>query len=814
LPGLQLIRASSEEDLDVSAPERMRAIFGAPGIRSPRFVEHIPFALNDTTAGSETELQAAVIGDRDKADLPLTIEQSNYFANIVKRVARGDTSSKAVTDLERFLKDNTEGIWENSWVRFRKDTLSPFALRILDSDLQSGAQQASAHKRPDAHRFIFEERNQEIVRVPISYLVKLALADAVGVQDRLPDIIRRTALDLMNHFLNDNSSPETLSFHIVPLRPDQHFGLAAAKETAKRLLLTQFLVMYANEKFGLTESGQKALIYLSPHPPVRQKQLNECISDAFYRELFMSPCLSGWKDGHAKYEYMCLCHEVLSRSQLNAVAKLREAGVINRDLVVLPSTSNVSLANNGVHISIGSLKLTQALKDPRSGVTEAEEKHVSDLVVKIVEHFLPLFVGTYSAAPYRLGFSDFHPEKVLGFLPHELDYTHLRMIWRRWKNKANIRILGQPLTPFGPKLLDSLLSFVFRLKGDFLADYRLTDYLVSVLSTYRSPALNGTPGNGARLKKDLCDLGIFHTNMPLYLLYRQREFATAGFSGFEGRQYSLFESFSEDMAHSANLQTLVTALAFKYILQGKFTHKHIPDDPFVESERRQIVFGSAIGLPTFFVRDDTTNMFMRMILDRTRDVRYSRRYPGYIRVYNRRYCKALIDLIISDASDIVEMLNLHSTIDDLRKRLNHPEEFSVSARLTKGILDQAGAKAPMKTPPDEFNLAAEKYYRTALNAKHIGEAFDFFEKDLERIVSTISAFNAEYRAALSYTAGSRGPNGLLRSARVDVLHGIVSPEILRKIINLLILVIRNDSDSAQRILEKSSHGLLNQASIY
>ena len=110
------------------------------------------------------------------------------------------------------------------------------------------------------------------------------------------------------------------------------------------------------------------------------------------------------------------------------------------------------------------------------------------------------------------------------------------------RNKAKNRILGQPLTPFGPRLLDKLMSFVFQLKGDFLADYRLTDYLVSVLSTYRSPALDGTPGNGDRLKKDLSELGIFHKSMPLYLLYRQREFATAGFCGFEGRQYSLLKA--------------------------------------------------------------------------------------------------------------------------------------------------------------------------------------------------------------------------------------------------------------------------------
>ena len=50
----------------------------------------------------------------------------------------------------------------------------------------------------------------------------------------------------------------------------------------------------------------------------------------------MSPCLSGWSNGEAKYQYMHLCHQVLSRSQLNAVAKLREAGIITNDLIVLP----------------------------------------------------------------------------------------------------------------------------------------------------------------------------------------------------------------------------------------------------------------------------------------------------------------------------------------------------------------------------------------------------------------------------------------------------------------------------------------------
>lgn len=183
---------------------------------------------------------------------------------------------------------------------------------------------------------------------------------------------------------------------------------------------------------------------------MRQKQLSQCISDAFYRELFMNPCLSGWNQGEDKQRYMHLCHQVLSRAQFNGLHRLKEAGIILNNLVTLPSASNISLANNGTHVSLGSQRLSRAVA--QGALQPAHEKYLGDLVTKCVEHFLPLFVGTYSAAPYRLAFADFHPEKVLSFLPFELDYTHLRMIWRRWRKKAHLKVrpLGLRLTPFGP----------------------------------------------------------------------------------------------------------------------------------------------------------------------------------------------------------------------------------------------------------------------------------------------------------------------------------------------------------------------------
>jgi hypothetical protein len=235
-------------------------------------------------------------------------------------------------------------------------------------------------------QFLYRENGEDFVRIPISCLLKLSLAELVGSQNRIPALIRNTAIGLMPRFLNDNTSPETYSFHVVRPFAAKSIGNGLARETAKRFLLSQLLVMYGNRHFDLLGHGQKAMVYFAPHPPVRQRDLKESISDSFYRELFMSPCLSGWNRGEEKHAYMNLCHQVLSRSQLNAVSKLREAGIIANNLVVLPNTSNISLANNGTHVSLGSRRLTEARRQENPAFGAAEEKLVGDLTIKIFEH--------------------------------------------------------------------------------------------------------------------------------------------------------------------------------------------------------------------------------------------------------------------------------------------------------------------------------------------------------------------------------------------------------------------------------------------
>ncbi len=764
---------------------------------SSRLTESLPFSLHDTTAGTENELQVAVRGERDTVDQPFTIAESNYFANIVKRASAGDTSREVISQLESYLSHNAQKIWENSWVRFPHRLLSPLARQILDVDLLADKRTPQMGMRSDLDRFLVHEAGEKVLRLPISYLLKISLADVLGAQEDLPPLLRETGLRLLAHFLNDNTSPETFSFQPVALRPQSGMGRAIAAETAKRFLLTQLLVQYANVRFELRSRGQEVLVYFAPHPPIRQKELNDSISDAFYRELFMSPCLSGWDRGEEKHRYMCLCHQVLSRSQLNAVAKLREAGIITRNLVVLPNLSNICLANNGTHLSLGSRKLTHALEDASSGYTIADEKYLGDLVIKVVEHFLPLFVGSYSASPYRLDFCDFHPEKALGYLPHELDYTHLRMIWRRWKKKADLRFFGYALTPFGPHWLDRGLAAILRLRGDVVPDFRIIDYFVALMSTERSPGLDGRLGNGDRLKEDLAELGVFDSRMALYMLYRLREFSKLGFSGFEGRHYSLFDSLLEDLGQAANLQVLVSAFAFKAIAEGRVSHADIPDEPTVESERRQIFFGSAIGIPTFYVRQDTGNRFLKGIIEMTKRVRLSRRYPGYLRVYISEYRRALSWILMRDAGDLIELLELEPTIKNLSERLNNPAEAGVSARLERGILRELGARSPMHVHARDFNAAAERYYHGSLRLKTMGEAMAVLEEDVRSMERAYDLDQETYRPLFAHVLGEVTATDFLDRIRNGALDESLPADDIQKLVNLVLITICRDMEKEE-----------------
>ena len=770
------------------AVERMGFVYGHK--TSPA---SLPFSLYDTTSGNETELQSLVEGKKEDVDLPQFIENSNYIANILRRATSGDLSDKSLTELERFLHENDEQIWENSWVRIPVDALGKFSRHILEMDLLADKTNPSQGRRTDIHKFFFHQQNQEYLRIPVSYLLKLALAEAVDPDKSFSPRVFQVGMKLLDHFLSDNTSPETFSFTVTSAAKGVKLGHSVAKETAKRFLLTQLLVMYANEEFHLLKSGQRVMVFFSPHPPCRLKKLNNCISDVFYRELFMNPCLSGWAQGEKKHEYMHLCHQVLSRSRLNTISKLKDAGIITRNLVILPNMSNISLANNGVHVSLGSRKLTERIKERAStGYGPLQEKYAGDMVIKILEHFLPLFIGTYSAAPYRLDFMDFHPECVLGFLPHELDYTHIRMIWRRWKKKAKLGFSGHSLTPFGPSWIDRSISRLLSLKGDMIPDYRLIDYLASLMSTEKSPALDGMLSNQDRLKEDLHNLGIFDKKMSLYSFIKMREFDVMGFSGFESRYHSLFPSFEQDMAYAVDLQNLLHTLAFKYLIEMKLDHGDIPDNPFIESERRQIIFGRAIDLPTFFIRHDTDNAFMKRILKNTNGIRKSKRYQGYLRVHHKEYCLALVRMIREDGAELIEAMKMEGVLDDLTARIEDYFSYSAAGHLTKKVLKERHVRSPLDLSGEQFNQTLERYYRDDLRKKHIHEGWRFFEEDVWILERKMFWETFSLSKTLSQLSDYSDVHHFVEASCHNVITERISATDLKRLIYLLLLTIHMD----------------------
>ncbi len=781
----------STSSLPFSAPaDDWRAVLG---LDHNSAITDLPFSAEDITAGTETELQVVVVGDRDRVDLPLEIAASRFYANLQRRTQSGESPRKNITLLQEYLDNNRERIWENSWVRFSRRRLCDQALQVWNQDILANKSNPAAGQRTDLQRFHFVGRQgEDCLRVPVSYLLKLALADFLGRHGHDHNRIRKTGTELLDHFSSDNTSPETFSFHVEHLSPTRGMGQQVARETAKRYLLTQLLVAYANHQFGLVEDGQNVLVYFSPHPPVRQQQLNDLISDSFYRHLYMSPCLSGWNQGEEKFHYMELCHQVLSRSRLNAVAKLREAGIILNNLTVLPNMSNTSLANNGVHISLGSRILSTAMGDAQHGFNAGHEKWLGDLVCKSLEMFLPLFATTYSAAPRRLAFSDFHPELTLGFLPHQLDDTHLRMLWRRWKKKANISIFGHALTPFGPTWLDRSLSRLFRLRGDLVPDFRVLDYPVCFLSTEQSPAYNGVFGNQHQLLDDLASMGIFDRQMSLYQFFKLRDFASLGFSGFEGRHHSLFPDLNRDLAGATNLQVLVTALIVKYMVRGQLSHRHIPDEPRVESERRQIFFGMAVGIPTFFVHKKTRNRLLLKILKKTEKIRTSRRYPGYLRIYHLEYCLGLLRLLREDAADLIEMFGFGGLLSDLEARLRDPEKTSAAGRLIGGICGGKQNKA-LRMPADEFNREAERYYRTTLRHEHIRQAMDFIQDDLHQTAVNAAAGGSDL--LLAQSLNNLSVEDFCRQVGDDLVSERPDQQQTQRMIALLLLLEDRDRQS-------------------
>jgi hypothetical protein len=243
------------------------------------------------------------------------------------------------------------------------------------------------------------------------------------------------------------------------------------------------------------------------------------------------------------------------------------------------------------------------------------------------------------------------------------------------------------------------------------------------------------------------------------------------------------------MAHAANLQMLVTALAYKYIFTGSITHADIPDHPFVESERRQIFFGAAAGIPTFYVRTDTPNRLLARMVKQTRNTRSSRRYAGYTRVCIADFQQTLIRLLKEDAPELIEMGKLHDTIRDLADRTDEDGRDSVASRLTRRICQAAGVSSPMALTGDEFNAAAETFYRERLKKEQTGQALDQWSDQVRQLDAMSAWRSGHFNPALFSVLKGEDAAAFIAAVRSEVIADVLPPAIIARLIHLMLLTL-------------------------
>ena len=166
--------------------KKAKRALGVSEVSGERFCSSLPFTPDDAAAGTENELQTVVVGDRKDVDLPTVIRESSFYRNMVKRAASGDAPKKALTNLEQFMDDNPERVWENSWVRFPRRALSQYAQIVFERDLLADKRDWTGPKRKDADCFCVKNENADLIRVPVSYLLKISLADSLAGPDVHP----------------------------------------------------------------------------------------------------------------------------------------------------------------------------------------------------------------------------------------------------------------------------------------------------------------------------------------------------------------------------------------------------------------------------------------------------------------------------------------------------------------------------------------------------------------------------------------------------------------------------------------------------
>ncbi len=218
--------------------------------------------------------------------------------------------------------------------------------------------------------------------------------------------------------------------------------------------------------------------------------------------------------------------------------------------------------------------------------------------------------------------------------------------------------------------MDRAVARLFRLKGDFIPDFRLLDYMTTLMSHPTLPGPERGTRQRPRLKRELASMGVFHESCRPISLQAAR-LRDHGLSGFEGRFYSLFDSL--DGGHEARsdpaaaperpgLQVILSAAS----RAPRYGHARGRERAAAD------IFRTAISLPTVL---RAPRLGQRLSLDLVSGAdRVAAKPPlsGHVRPTCQEYRLALLDFIEREGADLVRNVRSGGAAGRLRARILDP----------------------------------------------------------------------------------------------------------------------------------------------
>jgi hypothetical protein len=158
-------------------------------------------------------------------------------------------------------------------------------------------------------------------------------------------------------------------------------------------------------------------------------------------------------------------------------------------------------------------------------------------------------------------------------------------------------------------------------------------------------------------------------------------------------------------------------------------------------------------------------------------------------------------------------MGLEAEMNQLRARLQNPEQNSAASLITRAVLSRIGCRKLLQAEAETFNQGAEEYYREGLRADYCREALLVVERDLKEMGMRAAGADSRLGRALDSITKGRDQVELWRRIGAELLAKEISGPQIITAINLLLLSICMRAQQSQQNLEQKpnqgegTHGL-------